>query len=211
MVVLRRSLPGLTMTHLITPAERLTFPAPHLWIPKVRMGRRGRPCWCVTSGGDCDWCVGDMPSEVSVRFAGVIENDPESPCSDGECAARYNNRFILSRIAPLTSTNCAYQYTSPDWTCSACAEDEHTFFVIDAWFNFNQLLVRVTECPCTPIDPATDVCGGGLGPHFFRNVTSSTLSCQFEGELELTGGNGFRWNLCDGRIASGAQCWMSVG
>lgn len=154
----------------------------------------------------CDYCSGSVPDEMQVRFTGVTERSPQSECSDGLCASFWNDTFILAKVTP-----CLWTYESENWPCANCDEGEWTKVYIDVYWtrvgNDYCLMVGVRECPCT--SHTTDTCGGGLLPHFYKSYGATKPPCTFTEEVELTSGNGFAW-MCDGRISSGARCFVSV-
>ncbi len=71
------------MPRLITPAERLLFPAPHVWVPMPRMA--GYPC-APCCNPDCTWC--NTPWFFAVTLGDIVNEN----CSD---CGNLNDVFIL--------------------------------------------------------------------------------------------------------------------
>lgn len=94
------------MPRLTTPAERLIFPHPHLWLPMPRFSRRR--CCC---GGTCPGCLGNVPAEMQLDISGA---------ADGICGVCeiLNGTWVLSNFTLNGNGDCQWSCTINPALCN---------------------------------------------------------------------------------------------
>ena len=104
---------GLTIR---TSAERLIFPAPHLWVPGKKMSP-GYPC-CCKEGVECTGCSGvgnNAPKEFLVSIRGVANGSCGQWCDPADCAP-FNGDFVVVHVPG--GTWCTWVYYIGSVVCT---------------------------------------------------------------------------------------------
>ena len=118
------------MPRLTTPADRLIFPHPQLWLPTMRFSRRR--C-CCGGAGTCAFCTAAAPDAFAVAPIGIVnQNCPQC----GDLNATVESPFIVARHPDAVhfgynwAPACLWVYEAPGLICRGTIPPD-TFYCAD--------------------------------------------------------------------------------